>query len=50
MQLSPESKAIINKLNESQSVSATKTTVGPFIQIANEFPVKDILLAGVLSL
>ena len=39
MQLSPESKAIINKLNESQSVSATKTTVGPFNQIA-----KDVLL------
>ncbi len=38
MQLSPESKAIINKLNESQSVSATKTTVGPFNQIA-----KDVL-------
>ncbi len=39
MQLSPESKAIINILNESQSVSATKTTVGPFNQIA-----KDVLL------
>ena len=39
MQLSPESKAIINKLNESQSVSATNTTIGPFNQIA-----KDVLL------
>ncbi len=39
MQLSPESKAIINKLNESQSVSPTKTNVGPFNQVA-----KDVLL------
>jgi hypothetical protein len=38
MQLSPESKAIIDKLNESQTVFATKTTVGPFNQIA-----KDVL-------
>jgi len=38
MQLSPESKAVIDKLNESQSVSATKTTVGPFNQVA-----KDVL-------
>ena len=39
MKLNPESQAIINKLNESQTVSATRTTVGPFNQIA-----KDVLL------
>jgi len=30
MHLNPESKAVIDKLNESQSVSATGTTIGPF--------------------
>ena len=39
MKLNPESQAIINKLNESQTVSATRTKVGPFNQIA-----KDVLL------
>ncbi len=38
MQLNPESKAIIDKLNESQSVSATSTTIDPFDQIT-----KDVL-------
>jgi len=38
MHLNPESKAVIDKLNESQSVSATSTTIGPFDQIT-----KDVL-------
>jgi len=38
MHLNPESKAVIDKLNESQSVSATSTRIGPFDQIT-----KDVL-------
>lgn len=38
MQLNPESQAIVDKLNNDQSVTATSTTVGPFDQIA-----KDVL-------
>ena len=38
MQLNPESQAVVEKLNNGLSVSATKTTVGPFDQIA-----KDVL-------
>jgi len=38
VQLNPESQAVVEKLNNGQSVFATKTTVGPFNQIA-----KDVL-------
>jgi len=36
VQLNPESQAVVEKLNDGQSVSATKTTVGPFNQIAQD--------------
>lgn len=38
MQLNPESLAIVDKLNNDQSVKATSTTIGPFNQIS-----KDVL-------